>query len=159
MKGNDALINTLNDLLARELTAVNQYMVEAEMLENWDYPKAHNMEMKRAIVEMKHAEKLIARIIFLEGQPIVSRLEQIRIGSDVPKMVDSDLALEIDAIKRYNEAVELATKVGDNSTKTLLEAILNDEIQHVDELEAQRDQIAQMGVQNFLTTIAAGEEE
>lgn len=151
MKGNDKLIDALNSLLARELTAINQYMVESEMQENWGYGKLHALEFKRSITEMKHAERLIERILFLDGQPIVNRLEDIRIGSDIPKMIDSDLNLEYDAVRRYNEAVKLAAEVGDNSTKTVLEAILNDEIAHVDELEAQRDQIEQMGIQNFLS--------
>src|SRR5690242_975352 len=126
MKGNDALIESLNNLLAEELTAINQYMVEAEMEENWGYGKLHKGENHRAMVEMKHAEKLIERIIFLDGRPIVSRLEEINIGSDVPKMIDSDLNLEYAAVQRYNAAVKLAGEVGDNSTKTLLESILND---------------------------------
>lgn len=153
MKGNEALIEKLNGLLASELTAINQYMVHSEMFENWGYGKLHELEFKRAIVEMKHAEKLIERIIFLEGRPIVSRLEDIRIGSDVPKMIDSDLNLEHGAVKQYNEGVKLAGDVADNSTKTVLESILNDEIAHVDELEEQIDQMAQMGLQNYLTTV------
>lgn len=155
MKGNDALIDKLNDLLARELTAINQYMVEAEMQENWDYQKLYKLEWERSMKEMKHAEWLIERILFLDGKPIVSRLEEIRIGQDVPEIIESDLSLEYDAIRRYNDAIKLATEVADNSTKTLLEKILNDEIQHVDELEAQRDQISQMGLQNYLTTVTA----
>lgn len=153
MQGNAQLIDTLNSLLARELTAISQYMVESEMQENWGYGKLQALEKARAMTEMKHAEKLIERILFLEGRPIVNKLEDIRIGQDVPKIIEGDLNLEYDAIARYNAAVKQAAEVGDNSTKTLLESILNDEIDHVDELEVQRDQIAQMGVQNFLTTV------
>ena len=153
MKGSKPLIDKLNALLAAELTAINQYMVHSEMDENWGYGKLHEIEHKRAIVEMKHAEKLIERIIFLDGRPIVSKLDEIRIGQDVPKMIESDLNLEYGAVKKYNEAVKLAQDVGDNSTKTVLEGILNDEIAHVDELEERLDQISQMGIQNFLTTV------
>lgn len=153
MKGNDKLIETLNSLLARELTAISQYMVEAEMQDNWGYEKLHEDQEKRAITEMKHAEKLIGRIIFLEGRPVVSKLEDFHIGQDVEKIVNNDLGLELDAVKRYNDAIKLAGEVHDNSTRDLLEHILNDEIEHVDELEAKRDQIAQMGIQNFLTTV------
>jgi bacterioferritin len=153
MKGNEALIEKLNNLLARELTVVNQYMVEAELEANWGYEKLHEMEEKRARTEMKHAEKLIGRIIFLEGLPIVSKLEDMHIGSEVPKIINNDLAAEYDAVNRYNDAIKLADEVRDGSTRTLLESILNDEIDHVDELEAQRDQITQMGLANFLTTV------
>ena len=128
------------------------------MYENWDLAKLSKEERMRAITEMKHAEKLIERIIFLEGHPIVSKLEEIRIGTDAPNIIRNDLELEYDAIRRYNEAVEVAQKAADNSTKTLLEGILNDEIDHVDQLEAFQDQIAQMGLPNFLTTKANGEE-
>jgi bacterioferritin len=153
MKGNDKLIEALNGLLARELTAISQYMVEAEMEDNWGYGKLHEDQEKRAVTEMKHAEKLIGRVIFMEGKPIVSKLEDFHIGQDVPQIVKNDLALELDAVKRYNDAIKLAVAVADNSTREMLESILNDEIEHVDELEAKRDQIAQMGVQNFLTTV------
>jgi len=158
MKGNPELIDKLNGLLARELTAINQYFVEAEMYENWDLAKLSKEERMRAITEMKHAEKLIERIIFLEGHPIVNKLEEIRIGADAPNIIRNDLELEYDAVRRYNEAIEVAQKAADNSTKTLLEGILNDEIDHVDQLEAFQDQIAQMGLPNFLTTKANGEE-
>jgi len=152
MKGNSDVIAKLNDLLSRELTAVNQYFVAAELQENWGYAKLHAEEHSRAIMEMKHAERLIERIIFLEGEPIVSRLGEIRIGRDVPGIFKNDLELEYEAVRVYNEGVDLCARAGDNATKTLLEAILNDEIEHVDHLEAFQDQIAQMGLANFLTT-------
>jgi len=153
MKGNTDIIATLNDLLSRELTAVNQYFVATELHENWGYAKLHAEERARAILEMKHAEKLIERIIFLEGEPIVSRLGDIRIGHDVPGIVRNDLDLEYDAVRQYNQAVDLCARSSDNATKTLLETILNDEIDHVDQLEAFQDQIAQMGLANFLSTV------
>jgi bacterioferritin len=155
MKGNKKLIDYLNVLLARELTTINQYMVEAEMEANWDYEKLHKDQEKRAVTEMKHAEKLIGRIIFLEGLPIVSKLNDMHIGRDVEKIVTNDLNLEYGTVEKYNEAIKLAAEVADNSTRDMLEDILNDEIAHVDELEAKRDQIAQMGLPNFLTTVTA----
>jgi bacterioferritin len=153
MKGNTKLIEYLNVLLARELTTINQYMVEAEMEANWDYEKLHEDQEKRAVTEMKHAEKLIGRIIFLEGLPIVSKLNDMHIGQDVEKIVVNDLNLEYGTVEKYNEGIKLAVEVADNSTRDMLEDILNDEIAHVDELEAKRDQIAQMGLPNFLTTV------
>jgi bacterioferritin len=157
MKGNKKLIDYLNVLLARELTTINQYMVEAEMEANWDYQKLHEDQEKRAITEMKHAEKLIGRIIFLEGLPIVSKLNDMHIGRDVEKIVANDLNLEYGTVEKYNEGIKLAVEVADNSTRDMLEDILNDEIKHVDELEAKRDQIAQMGLPNFLTTVTSEE--
>ena len=157
MKGNKKLIDYLNILLARELTTINQYMVEAEMEANWDYQKLHEDQEKRAITEMKHAEKLIGRIIFLEGLPIVSKLNDMHIGRDVEKIVANDLNLEYGTVEKYNEGIKLAVEVADNSTRDMLEEILNDEIKHVDELEAKRDQIAQMGLPNFLTTVTTEE--
>jgi bacterioferritin len=154
MKGNDQVISVLNVLLAEELTAVNQYMVHSEMNENWGYDKLGGGFQKRAISEMKHAEKLIGRILFLEGIPIVSDLRKITIGADVPKMVGNDLGLEYAAVKEYNDAVKLCVAAGDNATKDLLESILLDEDGHVDELEQLRDQIGQMGLQVFLSTQA-----
>jgi len=151
MKGNDRLLKALNDLLAEELTATNQYMVHAEMAENWGYDKLDKRIQARAIVEMKHAEKLIARILFLEGTPVVSKLNEIRIGADVPKQFANDLGLEMGAVKNYNDAIKLAIEVGDNATKEILESILKDEDGHVDEIEAQQDQIEQMGLQQYLS--------
>ena len=151
MKGDAKLIETLNSLLADELTAINQYMVHAEMCENWGYGRLHEHLQKRAVDEMKHAEKLIGRVLFLEGTPIVSKLGAINIGSDVPKQLASDHALELLAIKAYNAAVAQAAAAKDNATKAVLEAILNDEDRHIDEIEERRDQLAQMGVPTFLS--------
>ena len=151
MKGNDNIIATLNDLLADELTAVNQYMVHAEMCANWMYQRLHEAVQKRAIQEMKHAEELIERILYLEGSPIVSKLNKIHIGSEVAAQMENDLAAEAEAIKAYNEGIRLAVEVGDNGTRELLESILKDEENHADWLEAQLDQIKQMGVQIYLS--------
>lgn len=150
MKGNDQLIEKLNDLLADELTAINQYMVHSEMCDNWKYERLHKAIEKRAIDEMKHAEKLIARILFLEGRPTVSILKKINIGSDVEAQHRNDLASESDAIRSYNEAIKMAMDVGDNGTRELLDSILKEEEDHLDWLEAQLDQIQQMGAPNYL---------
>jgi len=150
MKGNDKVIEKLNALLADELTAVNEYMVHSEMCANWGYERLHKAIEKRAIDEMKHAEKHIGRIIFLEGMPIVSNLNKITIGPDVEAQLKNDWAAEEGAIKAYNEAIRLAVEVGDNGTRELLESILKDEEDHIDWIEAQLDQINQMGIQNYL---------
>jgi len=152
MKGNKKLIEALNNLLADELTAINQYIVHSEMNANWGYGKLHNRIEKRAIEEMKHAEKLIARIIFLEGIPVVSNLNKINIGVEVPKMIDNDHAAEAGAIKAYNAAIVLAGEVGDFATREILEGILNDEDRHIDEIEELQDQVSQMTLPIFLST-------
>lgn len=150
MKGNEKIIEQLNARLAEELTAINQYMVHAEMCDNWQYEKLHKSIEKRAIDEMKHAEKLIARILFLEGRPIVSNLHSLHIGDEVPKMHQNDHGAEVVAIKGYNESIRMAVELGDNGTREMLERILNDEERHIDDIEAQLDQIKQLGVQNYL---------
>ena len=150
MKGNDKIIEHLNARLADELTAINQYIVHAEMCENWNYKQLEEMIQKRAIAEMRHAEKLISRILFLEGKPIVSKLNQIIIGAQVPNIHESDRGAEETAIQGYNESIHLAAEVRDNNTKVLLESILKEEEDHIDWIEAQLDQIKQMGVENYL---------
>ncbi|MCR4394854.1 MAG: bacterioferritin [Dehalococcoidales bacterium] len=131
MKGDAKVIEALNSLLADELTAINQYMVHSEMCDNWGYEKLHKAIEKRAIDEMKHAEKLIARILFLEGIPIVSKLN---------------------AIKNYNSAILLCGEARDFATREILEHILNEEDAHIDDIEAVQDEIGHMGVQVFLST-------
>jgi bacterioferritin len=150
MKGNEKITATLNDLLADELTAINQYMVHSEMCDNWKYEELAEAIEKRAITEMKHAEKLIARILFLDGLPIVSNLKAIHIGADIAAQHKNDLDAELGAVSAYNAGVRLAVEVGDNGTRELLESILKDEEEHVDWLEAQLTQIEQMGIQNYL---------
>ena len=150
MKGNEKIIEHLNARLAEELTAINQYMVHAEMCDNWKYKHLDETIQKRAIDEMKHAEKLIARILFLEGRPIVSNLNKIHIGAEVPKMHEYDHEAEEGAIRGYNESIRLAVEVDDNGTRELFEAILKEEEDHIDWIEAQLDQIKQMGPQNYL---------
>lgn len=150
MKGNEKIIKQLNARLADELTAINQYIVHAEMCENWGYEHLHAAQRKRAIEEMKHAERLIARLLFLDGCPVVSELNKIQIGADVEKQHKNDCKSETQAVKDYNNDIQLAAKLGDNGTRELLEDILKDEETHLDWLEAQIEQIKQMGIQNYL---------
>jgi bacterioferritin len=150
MKGNEKILETLNELLADELTAINQYMVQSEMCADWGYEKLHEAIEKRAIDEMKHAEKLIGRILFLEGKPVVSNLNKINIGATVDAQHKNDHEAEEMAIKAYNEGIKLAVEVGDNGTRDLLEEILEDEEEHIDWIESQLDQIEQMGLQVYL---------
>ncbi len=151
MKGNDKIIEHLTMRLAEELAAINQYMVHAEMCDNWKYAKLHKAIRERAIVEMRHAEKLIERILFLEGRPIVSNLTKITIGSDVSAMHTNDHAAEEGAIRGYNDSIRVADEAKDSGTRELLDAILADEEGHIDWIEAQTDQIGQMGQQNYLS--------
>ncbi|MBI5622705.1 MAG: bacterioferritin [Elusimicrobia bacterium] len=151
MKGDAKLIETLNSLLADELTAINQYMVHAEICENWGYGKLHGHFRKRSIDEMKHAERLIARILFLEGSPVVNELRKMMIGAEVPKMFAGDHALELGAITAYNAAIGQAVAVKDNATREMLEDILKDEDRHIDKIEENQDQISQMGLPQYLS--------
>ncbi|MBS3943838.1 MAG: bacterioferritin [Dethiobacter sp.] len=152
MKGDRKLIDVLNSLLADELSAINQYMVHSEMCANWGYGKLHTRIEKRAIEEMKHAEKLIARILFLEGEPNVSRLKEINIGNNIEKQLTHDHAAEAGAVEAYNAAIVLAGEVRDFATRELLEHILSDEDQHIDSIEELQDQIGHMTLPIFLTT-------
>jgi bacterioferritin len=152
MKGNPEVLATLNTQLADELTAISQYMVHSEMCANWGYDKIADVTEKRAIDEMKHAEKLIGRILFLEGRPVVSDLNQLHIMGDVPSQLQSDHAAEEGAIATYNAAIRQCAELGDAGSRELFEDILEDEEKHIDWLEAQLDQIGQMGLQNYLMT-------
>ncbi|HUW85187.1 MAG TPA: bacterioferritin [Phycisphaerae bacterium] len=156
MKGDPKLLKTLNALLADELTAINQYMVHSEMCDSWGYEGLHKAVEERAIVEMKHAEKLIGRILFLEGTPVVSKLGPIHVGADVPKQLANDLDAEMGAVKAYNAAIKLAGDVNDFATREMLESILQDEDGHVDWIEEQQDQIKHMGVQIYLANKVSG---
>jgi bacterioferritin len=150
MKGNERIIASLNELLKDELTAINQYFVHAEMCENWGYDRLHELVQKRSIDEMKHAEKLIERILFLEGIPIVSELNRVNIGAVVEDQIRKDLGAETRCIKMYNEGIRLSTELNDGGTKELLDRIIIEEEKHADWLEAQLTQIEQMGIQNYL---------
>jgi bacterioferritin len=153
MKGNDEVIKSLNHLLTEELTAINQYMLNAEICDNWGYEKLHEHFEKQAIDEMHHAEWLIGRVIFLEGQPNVYKINPFKPGKDVKEMLDKDLESEADAVKIYNEAIDLCAKQLDNGSRDLLIKILNDEERHIDWAEAQIDQINQMGYENYLMSL------
>ena len=150
MKGHEKVIEALNDLLSDELTAINQYMVHSEMCKDWGFDRLHELIEKRAIDEMRHAESHIGRILFLEGQPVVSRYKEIMIGSTVPEMIKNDELAEVGAIKAYNDAIALARELGDEGTAEMLVNILQDEEDHVDWAEEQQDQIEQMGLGNYL---------
>ncbi len=150
MKGKKEVLDRLNARLAEELAAINQYMVHAEMCEDWGYDKLHAMIEKRAIDEMKHAEKIIGRLLFLEGNPVVTKLSGISIGADVETQLRKDLALEKAAVKDYNDDISFTANAKDSGTKELLESILADEEKHIDEIETQLEQIKQMGIQLYL---------
>ena len=152
MKGNAQILKALNERLSEELAAISQYMVHAEMADNWGYGKLHRELEHTARTEMHHAEALIGRIIFLEGQPVVNKLAPIKIGKSLEEIVTNDYQGELDAVKAYNDAIRLAVEVGDNGTRELIEGILKDEEGHVDWSEEQADQIKQMGLENYLTT-------
>ena len=157
MKGNPQLIDALNELLADELSAINQYMVHAEMCEDWGYGKLHDRFKMRAMDEMRHAEMLIGRILFLGGTPIVTKLKTIAIGADVGQQIKNDKSAEDGAIIAYNDAIVLAGEVKDHATRDILITILNDEDKHMDELEETLDQIKQMTLPIFLSTKVTAE--
>jgi bacterioferritin len=152
MKGHDKIIQALNSLLADELTAVNQYMVHSEMAANWGYKKLHEHFEKRAVDEMKHAEKLIGRILFLEGIPTVSEYRKIHIGAEIPAQLQNDHMSEDGAVKSYNDFIALCGDLKDFATREILESILNDEDRHIDQIEELQDQIGHMTLGVFLTT-------
>ncbi|MEK9136105.1 MAG: bacterioferritin [Bacteroidota bacterium] len=156
MKGNDKLIGVLNDLLADELTAISQYMVHSEMCANWGFEKLHKAIEKQAREEMHHAEWLIQRVLFLDGTPVVSKLNAMKIGKSVLDMLTNDQDAELSAVRAYNQAIGLAHEVADQSTVDLLIRILKMEEGHVDWAEMQRTQIEQMGLQNYLANQSEG---
>ena len=154
MKGNEKVIAMLNTQLADELTAISQYMVHSEICANWGFEKLHEAIEKQAIDEMKHAESLIGRILFLEGSPTVSKLHKIKIGRTVEEIVSIDEDDELDAVKAYNDSIAACEAAGDNGSADMLRKILQDEERHVEWGETQRELIKQMGLQNYLATQA-----
>ena len=152
MKGTSEMLTLLNERLSEELTAISLYMVHSEMCANWGYDKLHASFEKQAIDEMKHAEMLIGRILFLEGLPAVSKLQPMKIGTSVEEMMLADEQSEAGAIKAYNDTIAAATGLGDNGTRELVAKILLDEERHIDWAETQRGLIAQVGLQNYLAT-------
>jgi bacterioferritin len=149
-KNRKAIIDVLNDVLTAELTAINQYFLHGEMCENWGYKKLHKEIRGHSIGEMKHADSVIERILFLDGLPNVQRLGNISIGETVPEMFKVDLALEVDAVERLNTAIETCRTSGDNGSRHLLEGILESEEEHVDWIEAQMELIDQVGAERYL---------
>ena len=150
MKGKPEVIEILSKMLKEELGALNQYMLHAEMQNNWGYKRLYAETKKQAIGEMKHAEELIERILFLEGTPNLADLPKLSIGKDVKQQISNDLALEKGAVADYNAAVAAARKAGDNASADLLDELLHDEEGHVDYLETQLSLIEQLGLQNYL---------
>jgi bacterioferritin len=150
MKGNPKVLSELNKALKEELTAINQYFLHAEMCENWGYHKLSEFIKKQSIGEMKHAEVLMERILFLDGTPSMMPME-LKIGASVKGMLESDLALEVSAVQQYNDAVAIATKEGDNGSRDLFVELLKDEEDHVDFLEAQLHQIKELGYERYLS--------
>ena len=150
MKGNPKVIEQLNRALREELTAINQYFVHAEMCENWGYDRLSKYIKKQSIGEMKHAESLMERILFLDATPSMEPLK-LSIGGNVKAMIEADLKLEVDAVAMYNESVRIATEEKDNGSRDLFVQLLKDEEDHVDWLEAQMHQITELGYERYLT--------
>ena len=150
MKGDAKVIALLNDVLTNELTAINQYFLHARMCENWGYERLWKKVRDESIDEMKHADKVIARILYLDGLPNLQKLGKLEIGETVAEQLKSDLALEKRAIPVLNAGIELCRGKGDNGTAELLEEILVDEEEHADWLEAQLTLVEQVGIQNYL---------
>jgi bacterioferritin len=150
MKGDAEVIALLNEVLTAELTAINQYFIHHEMCENWRYERLSKRSRAESIEEMKHAEKLIERILYLEGLPNMQRYMKVNVGQNVPEQLQFDLALERDAVDRLNKGIELARAKGDNGSRMLLEEILDDEEEHIDWIESQLDQIQELGLANYL---------
>lgn len=159
MQGNPQIIDALNKALTIELTAINQYFVQAKMCKNWGFEKLGHKHYVESIGEMKHAEKLIDRIIFLEGVPEIARYDVIKVGVDVKEQLEFDLALETRGVNAYNEAMTLATQLKDNGSRELMAEILVDSEEHVDWLEAQLHLIQTVGLENYLAEQISSEEE
>lgn len=157
MKGNPKVVKELNGALREELTAINQYFLHAEMCENWGYQKLSEYIKKQSIGEMKHAEALMERILFLDGSPTMKPLE-LTVGKDVGEMLQSDLTLELSAVKDYNAAIQVAVAEKDNGSRDLFVTLLKDEEDHVDWLEAQMHMIKELGYERYLT-MQMGEDE
>jgi bacterioferritin len=151
MKGNAKVIAALQEALHEELTAINQYFLHAEMCENWHYEKLGDFIKKQSIDEMKHAEALIERILFLDSTPNLTQPLQLTVGKNVKAQLESDLALEIGAVALYNRTIQTARDNGDNASRELFERLLKDEEDHVDWLEAQLHQIEEIGYERYLS--------
>ncbi len=150
MKGNEEVVQILNDVLCAELTGINQYFIHAMMCKNWGYKKLADHSRKESIEEMQHAQEVIERILYLEGVPNMQKYMKINVGQNVTEQHQFDLELEYQAVERLNRGVELCRTKADNGTRALLEKILVDEEEHVDWLETQLQQINEIGIQNYL---------
>lgn len=150
MKGNDQIVALLNDVLTVELTAVNQYFLHARICENWGYGRLWKKIREESIEEMRHADQIITRVLFLEGLPNLQRLGKVSVGENVPEMLRADLALEHDGLKRLTDGIELCRQQGDHVSRNLLEGILRDSEEHVDWIETQLALIEKVGEQNYL---------
>jgi bacterioferritin len=153
MKGDLKVLALLNQVLRKELTGINQYFVHAKMCQNWGYDILAQHSRHESIDEMKHADKVIDRILFLEGTPNMADMDKLRVGRDVREQIKNDLALEMSALGVLRPGIETCNKAGDHATRELLEHILEEEESHVDWLEAQLHQIGEMGYENYLTTL------
>ena len=151
MKGKAEVLEVLSKMLKEELGALNQYMLHAEMCENWGYTRLASLTKKNSLGEMKHAEKLMERILYLEGMPNLNEVPKLNIGKDVKQQLENDLALELSAVTAYNAAIATARKAGDNGSAELLQGILQDEEAHVDSLETELGLLEQLGLQNYLS--------
>jgi bacterioferritin len=160
MQGNPKILEFLNGALKAELTAINQYFLHAKMCENWGYFRLAQYYRKESIDEMVHAEKLMQRILFLEGAPNMTDIGRINIGKNVKAQLESDMTLELDAVAHLNNAIKFAVEVGDNASRQLFESILVDEEEHVDHIEGQLHAIDEIGLDNYLAQqLHKGEEE
>jgi bacterioferritin len=151
MKGNQQIIDVLNDVLTAELTAVNQYFLHAKMLKNWGYARLAQHVRAESIDEMKHADELIERVLYLEGLPNLQRLGKLNIGETAIEQLKNDLAMEYDAVKRFNDGILLCRDLGDNGSEDLLKKMLVSEEEHVDWLETQLELVKQIGEANYLS--------
>jgi bacterioferritin len=150
MKGKPVVLEALSRMLKEELGAISQYFLHAEMCENWGYERLSELIKKQSIGEMKHAEILIERILFLEGLPNMGDLPKLKIGKNVKEQLQHDLELEVSAVAEYNEVVATCRQAGDNATAELLKELLKDEEEHVDFLETQLGLIEDLGLENYL---------
>jgi bacterioferritin len=150
MKGSQEVIDVLNEVLCAELTAINQYFIHGMMCKNWHYRRLAELDRKESIEEMKHAQEVIERILFFDGVPNMQKYMKVNVGDTVPQQHEFDLQLELGAVERLNRGIELARAKGDNGTRALLEKILREEEEHIDFLQAQLQQIKEMGLPNYL---------
>ena len=158
MRGNDKVIAELNEALREELTAINQYFIHAEMCHNWGYHKLGSYIRKQSIDEMKHAEQLIERILFLDGTPKMEYLD-LNVGGNVRAQIEADLTLEVNAVAMYNKAIQISRDAGDDQSRELFSKLLKDEEEHVDWLEAQVHLIKEMGYERYLSLQAEGQNQ